>query len=95
MAWSTFFPTFARRCEGLPGWFEAPFCLFDRGGEGLKLFGQCPYRTNTFQKGVLEIIKKGSGYLWWSGCSSGQGVRIGRGGQKVGMMVSSRHGGSR
>ena len=36
MVWGTFFPR-------LPVW---------QGGGGLKLFGQCPYRTNTFQKGA-------------------------------------------
>ena len=48
-----FFPTFARWCKGLPGWFGALFfhvCPFDRGGGGLKLFGQYPYRANIFQK---------------------------------------------
>ena len=40
-------------CKGLAGWFGALFSMFARlteGGGGLKLFGQCPYRTNTFQK---------------------------------------------
>ena len=37
MVWGTFFHVW----------------LFHRGGEGgLKLFGQCPYWTNTFQKGA-------------------------------------------
>ena len=36
MVWGTFFHV----------------CPFDKGGGVLKLFGQCPYRTNTFQKGV-------------------------------------------
>ena len=31
---------------------QAPSCTFDRRGEGLKLFGQCPYGNNTFQKGA-------------------------------------------
>ena len=41
-------------CKGLPGWFGALFSTFARLTEegGLKLFGQCPYRTNTFQKGA-------------------------------------------
>ena len=45
-------------CKGLPGWFGALnfstfSCLTEGGGEGgLKLFGQYPYRTNTFQKGA-------------------------------------------
>ena len=30
-------------------------CPFDRGGGGPKLFGQYPYRTNTFQKGASLI----------------------------------------
>ena len=34
-----FFSRFSRLKEGGPG--------------GLKLFGQCPYRTNTFQKGIV------------------------------------------
>ena len=54
MAWSTF-PAFVWGCKGLPGWFGVPFFphlpFWQRGG-GLKLFGQCPYRTNTFQKGA-------------------------------------------
>ena len=36
MVWGTFFHV----------------CLFDRGGGGLKMFGQCLYRANTFQKGA-------------------------------------------
>ena len=42
-------------CKGLPGWLGPLFSTFARlteGGGGLKLFGQCPYRTNTFQKGT-------------------------------------------
>ena len=34
------------------GTFFLHVCPFDRGGGGLKLFWQCPYRTNTFQKGA-------------------------------------------
>ena len=33
------------------GTFFLHVCLFDREGGDLKLFWQCPYRTNTFQKG--------------------------------------------
>ena len=56
-----FFPTLARGCKCLPGWFGALFflhiCPFDRGGGCLKIFGQCPYRTNTFQNGAfLRIV---------------------------------------
>ena len=43
MVWDTFFSTFARLTEG----------------GGLKLFGQCPYRANTFQKGASLTIWKG------------------------------------
>ena len=54
MVEGTFF-LFAWWFKDLPRWFGALFfhvCPFDRGGRGgLKLFGQCPYRTNTFQKG--------------------------------------------
>ena len=50
------FPTFAQGCQGLPEWLGALFSTFARltegGRGGLKLFGQCPYRTNTFQKGA-------------------------------------------
>ena len=47
----------AQLCKRLSGWFGALFSTFARltegqGGRGLKLFGQCPYRTNTFQKGA-------------------------------------------
>ena len=37
------------------GWFGALFfyvCPFDREGGVLELFGQCPYRTSTFLKGL-------------------------------------------
>ena len=52
-----FFPTFARGCKGLSGWFGHFFstiaCLTE-GGEGLKLFGQCQYIEQThFKKGLL------------------------------------------
>ena len=43
MVWSTFFP-----CS--PVW--------QRRGGGLKLFGQCPYRTNTFQKGASLTVNE-------------------------------------
>ena len=48
------FPTFAWGCKGLSGWFGALFSTFARltEGGGLKLFRQCPYRTNTYQKGA-------------------------------------------
>ena len=41
MVWGTFFSMFARLTEG---------------GGALKLFGQCPYRTNIFQKGASLIL---------------------------------------
>ena len=39
-----------KACQDGLGRFFFYVCLFDRGG--LKLFGQCPYRANTFQKGA-------------------------------------------
>ena len=41
---------------------SAPQCPFDRrgGGQGeggLKLFGQCPYGNNTFQKGASRTVQ--------------------------------------
>ena len=50
-------PKGGRGCKGLPGWCGALFSprlpVWQRGsGRGMKLFGQCPYRTNTFQKGA-------------------------------------------
>ena len=58
-----FFPHVAQGCKDLPGWFGALFFphlpVWQRGG-GLKLFGQCPYRTNTFQKGASLT------WPWWS-----------------------------
>ena len=48
------FSHFARGCKGLSGWFGAFFphiCRLTEGGGCLKLFWQCLYRTNTFQKG--------------------------------------------
>ena len=36
-------------------WSTFHVCLFDKGGGGLKLFGQCPYRTNIFQKGLSKL----------------------------------------
>ena len=54
----------ARGCKGLPGWFGALFfhiCPFDRGGVGVKLFGQhiskiskLPWASQLFTKGNLE-----------------------------------------
>ena len=55
MVWGTF-SRVCPGCKGLPGWFGALF--FPRlpfWHRGLKLFGQCPYRTNTFQKGASLI----------------------------------------
>ena len=49
MVWGIFTPPLP--VDGL-GHFFFHICPFDRGGVGLKLFGQCPYRTNTFQKGA-------------------------------------------
>ena len=49
-----FFPTFAggvRACQDSSGHFFFQVCLFEGGG-GRKLFGQCPYKTNSFQKGA-------------------------------------------
>ena len=45
-------------------WFGALFfhiCPFDRGVAvcGLKLFGQCPYRINTFHKGASLTVRRG------------------------------------
>ena len=41
---------------GLPGWFGALFhacgARLTEGGGSLRLFGQCPFRTNTVQKGA-------------------------------------------
>ena len=34
------------------GIFDSIFARLTEWGGGLKLFGQCPYRTNTFQKGA-------------------------------------------
>ena len=53
-----FFPTLpggVRACQdGLGHFFSTFACLTEGGraggGGALKLFGQCPYRTNTFQK---------------------------------------------
>ena len=44
-------------CKGLPGWFGAlfsTFALLTEGGGVPKLFGQCSFRTNTFQKGASQ-----------------------------------------
>ena len=61
MVWGIFFPRLpggVKACQdGLGHFFHV--CPFDRGGVGLKLFGQCPYRTNTFQKGASHL----RGYL--------------------------------
>ena len=40
-----------KACQDGLGHFFFHVCPFDRGG-GLKLFGQYPYRTNTFKKGA-------------------------------------------
>ena len=55
MVWGTFFP----RCPGclfvVVRMFWCTFfhvCPFARGGGGLKLFEQCPYRIKTFKKGA-------------------------------------------
>ena len=47
-----------RGCKGLPGWFGALFSTFARLTEGgdLKLFWQCPNRTNTLQKGASRTL---------------------------------------
>ena len=48
----------AKACQDGLEHFFPHICPFDRGGRGwgggggLKLFWQCPYRTNTFQKGL-------------------------------------------
>ena len=57
MVWGTFFlglPGGVRTChDGLVHFFFT-FARLTEGG-GLKLFGQCPYRNNTFQKGASLI----------------------------------------
>ena len=61
MVCSTFFyqcmPGDVRACQdGLQNFFST-FDRLTEGVGGLKLFGQCPYRTNTFQKGAsLRIV---------------------------------------
>ena len=54
-----------RQCQKMDGalhWFEigseksALRCLFGRGG-GQKLFGQCPFGNNTFQKGLPLVMR--------------------------------------
>ena len=52
MVWGIFTPPLP--VDGL-GHFFFHICPFDRGGVGLKLFGQCPYRTNIFQKGPSKL----------------------------------------
>ena len=71
MVWGTFFPTLpggVRACQGGLGHFFH-VCLFDRGRGGLKLFGQCPHRTNTFQKGAslrnLGLKDKINDEIWF------------------------------
>ena len=62
MVLSTFFPMFARgaggvrACQDCLEHFFSTFACLTEGGGGLKLFGQCPYRTNTFQKGASSLI---------------------------------------
>ena len=52
MVWSTFFPRSNGQLLVLGGGYKK--LLHDagctEGGGGLKLFGQCPYGNNTFQK---------------------------------------------
>ena len=38
-------------CQVGLGHFFSTFALLTEGGGGLKLFGQCPYKTNAFQQG--------------------------------------------
>ena len=40
-----------KACQDGLGHFFSIFARLTQGG-GLKLFGQCPYRTNIFQKGA-------------------------------------------
>ena len=43
--------------DGFEHFFFSTFArLTERGGEALKLFGQCPYKTNIFQKGASLIL---------------------------------------
>ena len=47
-----------KACQDGLGHFFFHVCPFDRGGGGLKLFGQFSYRTNTFQKGASLRIEQ-------------------------------------
>ena len=51
-------PEGERACQDDFGHFFSTFARLTEGG-GLKLFGQCPYRANTFQKGASLTIWKG------------------------------------
>ena len=54
MVLGTFFPQLprgVRACQDGMGHFFSTFARLTEGG-GLKLFGQCPYRTKIFQKGA-------------------------------------------
>ena len=55
MVWGTFFSTLpggVRACQDGLGHFFPTFARLTEGGGCLKLFWQCLYRTNTFQKGA-------------------------------------------
>ena len=47
---------FQKTDEKIGSKISAPRCTFDRGGGGLKLFGQCPYGTTHFKKGLPLIV---------------------------------------
>ena len=52
-------PGGVRACQdGLRHFFSTFACLIE-GGRGSKAIGQCPYRTNTFQKGA-SLKQKGN-----------------------------------
>ena len=57
MVWGTFFPCCRGwACQDGLGHIFFHGYPFDKGGRGvLKLFGQCQYRTNTFQKGAMAL----------------------------------------
>ena len=58
-------PGGVRVCQDGPRHFFSRFSRLKEGGPGgLKLFGQCPYRTNTFQKGASLINSPNSSAVW-------------------------------
>ena len=68
MVSGTFFlstlPGGVRACQDGLGHFFSTFACFTERGGGLKLFGQCIYRTNTFQKGAFLDESRGSDWSW-------------------------------